>query len=192
MLAQLVLFCMSLIWEWYLDMVVHDAAAAKVRVEKVHDAELGRRSDVHQCLFILDLGICAMLRVAHMLCAGEFCVELLETLLAEGVEPPFVLLELGDQGIFVVFIVWPVDEGGDLGVEGGHDFCWGLGWRRMGSDARDAAEGSKARSGTIKATGSARDMSIRAAARDGIGTRNATWKMHSVLATYMCRLWYNC
>ena len=64
-------------------MPVHDGTAIEVGFEEVDDGQVRAGCDVHEALFVRDEGVGAVGLGTHVLCAGVFGVELLDTLLAE-------------------------------------------------------------------------------------------------------------
>lgn len=81
-------------------MPIHNCAPRKIRLEEMHHAQPRARRDVHQCLFVRQLRVCAVLETPHLFRVRELRVQLLQaglTVCAEG----RVVFEAREESVFV-------------------------------------------------------------------------------------------
>lgn len=87
----------------YLQMPIHNPAPPKPILEKMYHAPLRPRHDIHQCFFVPDLRVGAMIFVAELFRARELRGQFLEALSPIwGQRRVGVGVEGVEEGIFVV------------------------------------------------------------------------------------------
>ena len=88
----------------YLEMAVHSCATGEIALKKMDNGETGAGSHVEHLLLILDLTTRASAGVAQSTGASKFFMQLIEALLAKGVQLGVVLVSLegSNKGVLVV------------------------------------------------------------------------------------------
>jgi hypothetical protein len=106
----------------HLKMRIHDAAAVEVWLGEMNNTQFCASGDIHECLLIFDLSVCAMLVRLQSPCLVKFGMQLLQALFSKGIELIVVLFKGGNQGVLVRIVIpcRAIDDRRNLWVQSSH------------------------------------------------------------------------